>query len=97
MIRPTSVYEIIQNAEDAGATAVRFSLSDTGLDIQHDGRDFDIKDIEGVTGIGISTKKDDLTQIGKFGIGFKSVFAVTETPIIHSGFFPYQNPRFCRS
>ena len=55
------------------------------MDIHHDGADFDFKDIEGVTGIGISKKKDDLNAIGKFGVGFKSVFAVTKTPCIFSG------------
>jgi hypothetical protein len=79
------IYEILQNAEDASAKTVHFELFEDRLDICHDGRDFDFKDIEGVTGIGISTKKTDLTAIGKFGVGFKSVFAVTETPYISSG------------
>lgn len=79
------VYEILQNAEDACAKTVQFELFEDKLDIRHTGRDFDFKDIEGVTGIGISTKKTDLTAIGKFGVGFKSVFAVTETPHIFSG------------
>ena len=79
------IYEILQNAEDAYARAVRFELLNDRLDIHHDGRDFNFKDIEGITGIGISTKKTDLTAIGKFGVGFKSVFAVTETPYISSG------------
>lgn len=79
------VYEILQNAEDAFAKTVHFELFEDKLDICHNGRDFDFKDIDGVTGIGISTKKSDLTAIGKFGVGFKSVFAVTETPHIFSG------------
>lgn len=85
------IYEILQNAEDAknekikGAKKVRFELFEDRLDIYHNGANFDYKDIEGVTGIGISKKKDDLTSIGKFGVGFKSVFAVTETPYIFSG------------
>ncbi|MBF0457890.1 MAG: hypothetical protein HQK99_08350 [Nitrospirae bacterium] len=79
------VYEILQNAEDASAKAVSFELFEDKLDIRHNGRDFDFKDIEGVTGYGNSTKKTDLTAIGKFGVGFKSVFAVTETPNIFSG------------
>jgi hypothetical protein len=79
------IYEILQNAEDALAKEVKFDLFDDHLDIYHNGRDFDFADIQGVTGIGISTKKSDLTAIGKFGVGFKSVFAVTETPHIFSG------------
>jgi len=81
------VYEILQNAEDAGANTVRFKLHVDRLEIFHDGVDFNDEDIDGITGIGISTKKDDINAIGKFGVGFKSVFAITQTPIIHSG--PY--------
>ena len=79
------IYEILQNAEDEGAKKVRFELLEDRLDVYHNGKDFDLEDIDGVTGIGISKKKDDLTTIGKFGVGFKSVFAVTETPYIFSG------------
>lgn len=79
------IYEILQNAEDEGAKKVRFDLFEDRLDTYHNGKDFDFKDIDGVTGIGISKKKNDLTAIGKFGVGFKSVFAVTETPYISSG------------
>src|SRR3990172_4984428 len=79
------IYEILQNAEDAHAKEVRFELFEGRLDVYHDGKDFDLKDIDGVTGIGISTKKEDLNLIGKFGVGFKSVFAVTKTPYIFSG------------
>jgi hypothetical protein len=81
------VYEILQNADDAdpGATEVTFKLYKDRLDIYHDGGDFDFKDIDGVTGIGIRNKEDDITKIGKFGVGFKSIFAITRTPEIHSG------------
>jgi hypothetical protein len=79
------IYEILQNAEDEGAKEVRFELFEDRLDVYHNGTDFDFEDIDGVTGIGISKKKDDLNSIGKFGVGFKSVFAVTETPYILSG------------
>ncbi len=79
------IYEILQNAEDAGAQVVSLELCKDSLDIYHNGRDFNFADIDGVTGIGISTKKSDLTAIGKFGVGFKSVFAITETPYIFSG------------
>jgi hypothetical protein len=79
------IYEILQNAEDAGAQVVSLELCKDSLDIYHNGRNFNFDDIDGVTGIGISTKKSDLTAIGKFGVGFKSVFAITETPYIFSG------------
>src|SRR5262249_58502402 len=36
-------------------------------------------------GVGQSGKSGDLTAIGKFGIGFKSVYAYTRSPRISSG------------
>lgn len=79
------IYELLQNAEDEGAKEIRFELFEDRLDVYHNGKDFDLQDIDGVTGIGISKKKEDLNAIGKFGVGFKSVFAVTQTPEIFSG------------
>lgn len=79
------VYEIIQNAEDAGAGHVTFNLSEEGLTILHDGREFDFEDIEDITGFGNSKKEGELNKIGEFGVGFKSVFAITDTPKIYSG------------
>lgn len=79
------IYEILQNAEDAGAKTISFSLHEDRLEINHNGKDFDYNDIKGITGIGYSTKKEDINAIGKFGVGFKSVFAITETPRIYSG------------
>ncbi|MBH0083717.1 sacsin N-terminal ATP-binding-like domain-containing protein [Salinibacterium sp. SWN167] len=81
------IYELLQNAEDAGAQEVSFELRPDGLRFEHNGkRSFDVNDIESITGIGQSTKKsDDATTIGKFGVGFKAVFAYTETPHVQSG------------
>jgi len=79
------IYELLQNAEDAGATRVNFSLTAERLEMRHDGRLFNEMDVRGVCGVGEGTKADDLTQIGKFGIGFKSVYAYTLSPEIHSG------------
>lgn len=80
------IYELLQNAEDALATTVEFTLQADRLTVTHDGtRSFSIADIESITSIDQSTKKDDPTQIGKFGVGFKAVFAYTTRPEIRSG------------
>jgi len=79
------IFELLQNAEDAGASKVLFQLVEDRLEVLHDGRLFDEKDVRGICGVGEGTKTEDLTQIGKFGIGFKSVYAYTTTPEIHSG------------
>ena len=85
------IYELLQNAEDAGASKVRFVLNKDGAIFEHNGnRLFSLKDVEAITSIGFSTKKDDPTSIGKFGIGFKAVFAYTATPEIESGEFHFR-------
>jgi len=78
------IFELIQNAEDAGATELTFELFGDRLEVRHDGRPFTAADVRGVCGVGQGTKTEDLTQIGKFGIGFKSVYAYTNTPRIYS-------------
>ena len=79
------IFELIQNAEDAGATELAFELFEDRLELRHDGRPFTEADVRGVCGVGKSGKSGDLTAIGKFGIGFKSVYAYTQTPRIYSG------------
>jgi len=79
------IYELLQNAEDARAATIEFDLGRSRLIVTHDGqRPFNLADIDAITGIGLSSKKDDATQIGKFGIGFKAVFAYTNRPEIRS-------------
>ena len=66
------VFELLQNAEDANATKVKFELKNETLTFKHDGdRDFNADDIDSITTIGDSKK--EVNKIGKFGIGFKSV------------------------
>jgi hypothetical protein len=77
------IFELIQNAEDAGATELTFELSADRLEVRHDGRPFTAADVRGICGVSQGTKADDLTQIGRFGIGFKSVYAYTDSPRIY--------------
>ena len=85
------IYELLQNAEDAQATEVRFILKEDGVEFEHNGdRLFSIEDVKAITSIGVSAKKDDPTNIGKFGVGFKAVFAYTETPEVASGEFHFR-------
>lgn len=79
------IFELIQNAEDAGSTIVQFSLRQEGLIVRNNGRLFDHPDVKSICNIGESTGSDDYTRIGRFGIGFKSVYAYSNHPEIHSG------------
>ncbi|HEY0716631.1 MAG TPA: hypothetical protein VGD68_03370, partial [Streptosporangiaceae bacterium] len=78
------IFELIQNAEDAGASELSFTLHPDRLEVRHDGRPFTEADVRGVCGVAQSSKSGDLTQIGRFGIGFKSVYAYTRSPRIYS-------------
>lgn len=81
------IYELLQNAEDTGATNAVFKLSEKELVFEHNGRNFCKNDIFAITDIGEGTKANDNDKIGRFGVGFKAVFAYSETPKIYS--FPY--------
>lgn len=88
------IFELLQNAEDAlyrrglcwnRSREVSFNLTQGQLRFSHFGAPFNEKDVRGVCGIAMSTKSESLTEIGRFGIGFKSVYAFTNRPEIHSG------------
>jgi len=91
------VYELLQNAQDAlkrrslaepdhaFPKSVYFSLFPDRLELRHYGQNFNEDDVKGISDILRGTKTLDKKQIGKFGIGFKSVYAFTESPEIHSG------------
>ena len=85
------VFELLQNAEDAGATTAFFRLTREGCLFEHDGkRAFTEADVRAITGIHNSTKSKTADQIGKFGVGFKSVFVYTHTPFVWSGDFSFK-------
>lgn len=86
------IFELLQNAEDAlrrrgewrGSRKVSFDLNSRRLVLSHFGQPFDEADVRSVCEIAESTK--DEFSIGRFGLGFKSVYAITDLPEIHSGY-----------
>jgi len=86
------IYELLQNADDAKATNVKFVLSRDKIEFFHDGsKEFSLSDIISITGVGNSSKgASSTTSIGKFGVGFKAVFAVTDRPLIYSTTYNFQ-------
>lgn len=85
------IFELLQNAEDAlgrrenwaGPRTVSFHLDQNKLTVAHFGKPFDEGDVRSVCDIAESTKKE--SAIGRFGLGFKSVYTITDLPEIHSG------------
>ena len=97
------IYELLQNADDAEASCVEIVLSHKELIFKHNGRKhFDISkpgdkkpgDINAITGIGNSSKEDASNKIGKFGVGFKSVFQYTDTPEIYDDIFKFKIEKY---
>ena len=96
--------ELIQNADDAGATEISFVsdertnksyrqilLDESMKDLQgpaiwcHNNAMFTEEDFKNITKLGGATKECMCTKIGKFGLGFNSVYNLTEVPTFVSG------------
>jgi hypothetical protein len=102
------IYELLQNAEDALArrkldepvsrfpTNVDFHLFHDRLELRHYGQPFDDQDIRSISDVFKSTKTEDLSMIGKKGIGFKSVYAFTQLPEVYSKSERFRIERFIR-
>ncbi len=79
------VYELLQNAEDARASKVVIEYYPDKLVFYHNGKPFDTNDVIGVSSMLMGTKDStDAQTIGRFGMGFKSVFKYTYRPEIYS-------------
>ena len=79
------VYELLQNAEDEDATKVVIEYYSDKLIFYHNGAPFDESDVIGVSSMLMGTKDKTSGQtIGRFGMGFKSVFKYTYQPEIYS-------------
>lgn len=79
------VYELLQNAEDERADRVVILYYSDKLVFYHNGEPFDEADVKGVSSMLMGTKdSDDAQTIGRFGMGFKSVFKYTYQPEIYS-------------
>jgi len=82
------ILELIQNAEDSGLGlksqgVFEISINTKRIKIAHNGKPFDEADIKALCGIR-SSKKPEKGTLGYLGIGFKSVFKVTDCPEIYS-------------
>lgn len=79
------LYELLQNAADAmrsGEGRCEVLLTDHTLYVANQGAPLTVHGVETLMAAHLSAKRDD--QIGRFGLGFKSVLAVTDSPQIYS-------------
>jgi hypothetical protein len=88
---PTLCYELIQNADDVkdingnpgGASRITFDVCDDALYVENDGvfREIDFERMENVSW---GNKREEAETTGAFGIGFISVYQITDSPEIYS-------------
>lgn len=87
------IFELLQNADDqpipGSLVDVTLKSLEDNLLFLHSGKPFSESDVESISSIGDSTKKDDTEKTGYKGIGFKSVFSDADTVYINSGNFPF--------
>jgi len=79
------LFELVQNAADAmrdAAGRCEVVLTSDTLYVANSGEPFGVDGVIALMGTHDSVKRDD--QIGRFGLGFKSLLAVTDSPRIFS-------------
>ena len=95
--RDRVVVELAQNAADAAARAgvpgrLRLTLRDGTLVASNTGAPLDAAGVEALSTLRASSKRDhagpgdagDAATVGRFGVGFAAVVAVSDSPRIHS-------------
>lgn len=87
---PTLCYELIQNADDVkdeadkpGASKISFDVCDDALYVYNDGVFRDI-DFERMEKLSWGNKREEEGTTGAFGLGFISVYQITDSPEIFS-------------
>lgn len=99
------LYEIIQNADDNSYHSgiepkLVLSLKEVILEgkkefcliISNNETGFNSDNVKAICSVGSSTKKTNFDSIGEKGIGFKSVFRITDCPYIFSNEFAFKLP-----
>ena len=80
------VYELVQNAADAlighDGGRIHVLLTEDALYCANEGSPIDAEGVDAILGAYLSVKRG--TEIGRFGLGFKSVLGVTSAPEFYS-------------
>ncbi|CAC5394544.1 SACS [Mytilus coruscus] len=93
------LYELVQNAEDAKATVMKIMFDNRNIDpggsygkylkspalCVFNNAVFEEDDWDGIASVYLSHKENIAYKIGRYGQGFKSVFHITDFPVIISG------------
>ena len=92
------VLELVQNADDNGygkgvVPSLRFDLTAKTLVVSNNETGFEEPNVDALCRTGKSSKAQKAGYIGEKGIGFKSVFTVSDAPEIHSNGFHFRFDR----
>jgi hypothetical protein len=68
-----AIYEFLQNAVDANSTTFEMYYDDEYFLAFNNGSQFNFEGIRSILNVGVSTKSQENSNIGKFGIGFKLI------------------------
>src|SRR4051794_17264279 len=87
--RDRLLIELAQNAADAAVRAgmpgrLRLELSGDTLRAANTGAPLDADGVQGLTTLRASAKRDDAGTVGRFGVGFAAVLAVSDEPAVVS-------------
>ena len=87
--------ELLQNADDAGATKAHAKISNNVFEFTHNGEDFNEESLRSLCRFGFSNKRH-LHTIGFRGVGFKSTFSLGPQVEVHTPTlaFAFHNTRF---
>jgi hypothetical protein len=83
------IMEFIQNADDAKSRRMSIEINQQGIVILNDGSTFSKVDLESICRVGRSSKTVE-DYIGYLGVGFKSVFLISECPAVYSGNYQFK-------
>ncbi|KEF53299.1 uncharacterized protein A1O9_10747 [Exophiala aquamarina CBS 119918] len=86
-------WELLQNADDSRYSTtprVEFVLTSHSLTYETNEIGFNRADVESLCAVGCSSKTGQNDTIGEKGIGFKSIFKITDVVTIHSGVYSFK-------
>ena len=75
--------EILQNADDAGASEVRLLLRNDDLLMSHNGEELRLRHVLGVAMPWFSTKRAESGSFGRFGIGLSALRSISSMIEVH--------------
>ena len=81
--------EFVQNADDAKSSSLKIEMLKDKIVISNNGIPFNEDNVKSICKVGRSSKTPE-EYIGYLGVGFKSIFLISDSPEIYSGNFSFK-------